>query len=225
MSHTEMDRETCEVGYGLEQTDLETCPKSVWSPERRERLVSPIGDRLRVTRAREIRKRLTQAERKRKSVTKKAHGERETRASTRTNPVLSKGHPQDVAHPATVDPAESSSETELYSVASLSETVRFQPFGAGSVTKEREHVFNGKGSDSDGSRRRERVEPTPTREQTALGRRPPHFDHDAFMHHPMHVAYWTPLNAIASQLALTFLGNVFVFIGSVKFLAHETSTF
>src|SRR6218665_2821731 len=71
MSHTEMDRETCEVEYGLEQTDLETCPKSVWSPERRERLVSPIGDRLRVTRAREIRKRLTQAERKRKSVTKK----------------------------------------------------------------------------------------------------------------------------------------------------------
>src|SRR6218665_2517498 len=174
MSHTEMDRETCEVEYGLEQTDLETCPKSVWSPERRERLVSPIGDRLRVTRAREIRKRLTQAERKRKSVTKKAHGERETRASTRTNPVLSKGHPQDVAHPATVDLAESSSETELYSVASLSETVRFQPLRAGSVTKEREHVLNGKGSDSDGSRRRDRVEPTPTREQTALGRRSPH---------------------------------------------------
>src|SRR6218665_3628063 len=125
MSHTEMDRETCEVGYGLEQTDLETCPKSVWSPERRECLVSPIGDRLRVTRAREIRKRLTQAERKRKSVTKKAHGERETRACTRTNPVLSKGHPQDVAHPATVDPAESSSETAMYSVASLRETVSF----------------------------------------------------------------------------------------------------
>src|SRR6218665_1046652 len=175
MSHTEMDRETCEVEYGLEQTDLETCPKSVWSPERRERLVSPIGDRLRVTRAREIRKRLTQAERKRKSVTKKAHGERETRASTRTNLVLSKGHPQDVAHPATVDPAESSSETELYSVASLSETVRFQPLRAGSVTKEREHVLYGKGSDSDGSRRRDRVEPTPTREQTALGRRSPQY--------------------------------------------------
>src|SRR6218665_3168000 len=173
MSHTEMDRETCEVEYGLEQTDLETCPKSVWSPERRERVVSPIGDRLRVTRAREIRKRLTQAERKRKSVVKKAHGERETRASTRTNPVLSKGHLQDVAHPATVDPAESSSETELYSLASLSETVRFQPLRAGSFTKEREHVLNGKGSDSDGSRRRDRVEPTPTREQTALGRRSP----------------------------------------------------
>src|SRR6218665_3313608 len=176
MSHTEMDRETCEVEYGLEQTDLETCPKSVWSPERRERLVSLIGDRLRVTRAREIRKRLTQAERKRKSLTKKAHGERETRASTRTNHVLSKGHPQDVAHLATVDPAESSSETELYSVASLSETVRFQPLRAGSVTKEREHVLNGKGSDSDGSRRRDRVEPTPTREQTALGRRSPQMD-------------------------------------------------
>src|SRR6218665_3840539 len=174
MSHTEMDRETREVDYCLEQTDLETCPKSVWSPERREHLVSPIGDRLRVTRAREIRKRLTQAERKRKSVTKKAHGERETRASTRTNPVLSKGHPQDVAHPATVDQAESSSETELYSVASLGQTVRFQPLRAGSVNQEREHVLNGKGSDSDGSRRRDRVEPTPTREQTALGRRSPH---------------------------------------------------
>src|SRR6218665_1854833 len=163
MSHTEMDRETCEVGYCLEQTDLETCPKSVWSPERRERLVSLIGDRLRVTRAREIRKRLTQAERKRKSMTKKAHGERETCASTKTNPVLSKGHPQDVAHPATVDQAESSSETELYSVASLSQTIRFQPLRAGSVTQEREHVLNGKGSDSDGSRCRDRVEPTPTR--------------------------------------------------------------
>ena len=174
MSHTEMDRETREAEYGLEQTDLETYPKSVWSPERRERLVSPIGDRLRVTRAREIRKRLNQAERKRKSATKKVHGERETRASTRTNPVLNKGHPQDVAHPATVDPAESSSETELYSVASLSQTVRFQPLRTGSVTQDREHVLNGKGSDSDGSRRGDRVEPTPTREQTALGRRSPH---------------------------------------------------
>jgi len=173
MSHTEMDRETREAEYGLEQTDLETYPKSVWSPERRERLVSPIGDRLRVTRAREIRKRLNQAERKRKSATKKVHGERETRASTRTNPVLNKGHPQDVAHPATVDPAESSSETELYSVASLSQTVRFQPLRTGSVTQDREQVLNSKGSDSDGSRREDRMEPTPTREQTALGRRSP----------------------------------------------------
>src|SRR6218665_1382447 len=173
MSHTEMDRETREVEYGLEPTGLETCPKSVWSPECRECLVSPIGDRLRVTRARKIRTRLNQAERKRKSVTRKVHGERETRASKRTNPVLSKGHPQDFAHPATVDPAESSFETELYSVASLRETVRFQPLRAGSVTQEREHVLNGKGSDSDNSRRRDRVEPTPTREQTALGRRSP----------------------------------------------------
>src|SRR6218665_2894087 len=111
MSHTEMDRETREVHYCLEQTDLETCPKSVWSPERRERLVSPIGDRLRVTRDREIRKRLTQAEKKRKFVTKKAHGKRETRASTRKNHVLNKGPPQDVAtvDQATVDQAESSS--------------------------------------------------------------------------------------------------------------------
>ena len=131
MSHTEMDRETCEVEYGLEQTDLETCPKSVWSPERRECLVSPIGVRLRVIRAREIRKRLNQAERKRKSVTKKVHGERETRASTRTNSVMSKGHPQDVAHPTTVYPAECSSETGLYSVVSLSQTVRFQSLRTG----------------------------------------------------------------------------------------------
>src|SRR6218665_1471896 len=173
MSHTEMDRETREAEHGLEQTDLETYPKSVWSPERRERLVSPIGDRLRVTRAREIRKRLNQAERKRKSATEKAHGERETRAITRTNPVLSKGHIQDVPRPATVNPVESSSETELYFVASLRETVRFQPLRTGSVTQEREHVLNGKGSESDGSRRGDRVEPTPTREQTALGRRSP----------------------------------------------------
>src|SRR6218665_3489731 len=147
MSRTGTDKETRGDEYRLKRTDFETCRKSVWSPVRRERLVSPIGDRLRVTRAREIRKWLTQAERKRKSMTKKAHGERETRASTRTNPVLSKGHPQDVAHPATVDQAESSSEPELYSVASLSQTVRFQPLRAGSVTQEREHVLNGKGSD------------------------------------------------------------------------------
>src|SRR6218665_305657 len=183
MSHTEMDRETREVKYGLEPTGLETFPKSVWFPDRREFFVSPIGDRLRVTRAREIRKRLNQAERKRKSVTRKVHGEREreTRASKRTNPVLSKGHPQDVAHPATVDLAESSSETELYSVASLSQTARFQPLRTGSVTQNREHVLNGKGSDSDGSRRGDRVEPTPTREQTALGRRSPHY-HQCNMH-------------------------------------------
>src|SRR6218665_558739 len=141
MSHTEVDRETRGVEYGLEQKDLEICPKSVWFPERRERLVSPTGDRLRVTRAREIGKRLTQAVRKRKSVTKKAHGERETRASTRTNPVLRKGHPQDVAHPETVDPAESSSETELYSLAPLGETVRFQPLRTGSVTQGRELII------------------------------------------------------------------------------------
>ena len=58
MSQPEMYRETREVEYGLEQTDLETCPKSVWSPERREHLVSHIGYGLRVTRARKIRKRL-----------------------------------------------------------------------------------------------------------------------------------------------------------------------
>ena len=59
-------------------------------------------------------------------------------------------------------------------MASLSETVRFQPLRTGSVAQEREYVLNGKDSDSDGSRRRDIVEPTPTREQTELGRRSPH---------------------------------------------------
>ena len=75
-----------------------------------------------------------------------------------------------------MDQAESSSEAELYIVASLSETVRFQPLRTGLVTQEKEHVLNGNGSDSDGFRRRDRVEPTPTREQTALGRRSPQYD-------------------------------------------------
>jgi len=48
---------------------------------------------------------LDQAERK--SVAKKAHTKRKTAAGKRTHPVLSKGHPQDVAPPATVEKAES----------------------------------------------------------------------------------------------------------------------
>ena len=63
---------------------------------------------------------MDQAERKRKSVAKKAHTKRKTAAGKGTNPVLSKGHPQDVAHPATVEEAESRPQTELYSVYSLS---------------------------------------------------------------------------------------------------------
>src|SRR6218665_1642056 len=72
-----------------------------------------------------MRKRLSQADRRR-TVARKAHSERKTRASMRTNPVLSKGHPQDVAHPATAKQAESDSETELYSVAYFSETAHSQ---------------------------------------------------------------------------------------------------
>jgi len=135
--------------------------------------VSPIGDRLRVTHDRVMRKRLSQADRKRRTVTRKAHSEIKTRASIRTNPVLSKGHPQDVAHPATAKRAESDSETELYSVASLSETAHSQPLLTGSVTQGREQRVSGKGRDPDGSRRQEGLEPTPTRERAELGRRSP----------------------------------------------------
>src|SRR6218665_2171618 len=175
MSRTGTDKETRGEEYCLERTDFETCRKSVWSPERRERLVSPIGDRLRVTRDRVMRKRLSQADRRRRTVTKKANRERKTRASIRTNPVLSKGHPQDVAHPATAKQAESDSETELYSVASLSETAHSQFLLTESVTQRREQSGSGKGRDTDGSRRRVGLEPTPTCEQAELGRRPPHY--------------------------------------------------
>src|SRR6218665_1038044 len=120
-----------------------------------------------------MRKRLSQADRRRRTVTKKAHSERKTRASIRTNPVLSKGHPQDVAHPATAKQAESDSETELYSVAYLSETAHSQLLLTESVTQGREQTGSGKDRDPDGSRRREGLEPTPTREQAGLGRRTP----------------------------------------------------
>src|SRR6218665_2459658 len=174
MSRTGTDKETRGDEYCLKRTDFETCRKSVWSPERRERLVSPIGDRLRVTQDRVMGKRLSQADRRRRTVTKKAHSERKTRASIRTNPVLSKGHPQDVAHPATAKQTESDSETELYIVASLSETAHSQLLLTESVTQGREQTGRGQGRDPDGSRRRVGLEPTPTREQAELGRSTPH---------------------------------------------------
>ena len=87
-----------------------------------------------------MRKRVSQADRRRRTVTKKAHSERKTRARIRTNPVLSKGHPQDVAHPATAKQEESDSETELYSVASLSETARSQLLLTEPVTQGREQT-------------------------------------------------------------------------------------
>src|SRR6218665_1507343 len=146
MSRTETNKETRGDEYCLERTDFKTC-KSVWSPERRERVVSPIGDRLRVTRDRVMRKRLSQADRKRRTVTRKAHSEIKTRASIRTNPVLSKGHPQDVAHPATAKRAESDSETKLYSVASFSETAHSQLLLTESLTQGREQTGSGQDRD------------------------------------------------------------------------------
>jgi len=73
-----------------------------------------------------------------------AHSERKTRASTRRNPVLSKGYPQDVAHPATAERAESDSETKYNSVASLSEAAHSQLPLSGSVTQGRDQILNGK---------------------------------------------------------------------------------
>src|SRR6218665_3253944 len=65
-------------------------------------------------------------------------------------------------------------ETELYSVASLSETAHSQLLLTESVTQAREQTGNGQGRGPDGSRRRVGLEPTPTREQAELGRRTPH---------------------------------------------------
>ena|SRR5688572_22887960 len=73
---------------------------------------------LRVTRCRMVSQLSDQIERKRKPVSKKVNQKRKTRASKRTNPVLRDGHPQDVAHAKTVEEAESSPETELYSITS-----------------------------------------------------------------------------------------------------------
>src|SRR6218665_52431 len=126
-----------------------------------------------------MRKRLSQADRRR-TVARKANSERKTRASMRTNPVLSKGHPQDVAHPATAKQAESDSETELYSVTYFSETAHSQLLLTESVTQGREQTGSGQGRDPDGSRRREGLEPTPTREQAELGRRSPQLQGQMF---------------------------------------------
>ena len=94
--------------YCLGRNGVATCHKYSWSPELRERLVSLIiGDGLKVTRCRVVSRRLDQAERKRKRVAKTVNTKRKTPADKRTNPVLRDGHPQDVAHPATVEEAES----------------------------------------------------------------------------------------------------------------------
>ena len=102
-----------------------------------------IGDGLRVTRCRMVSRSSDQVERKRKTVAKKVNKKRKTRASKRTNPVLRDGHPQDVAHPATVEEAESDPETELYSVTSLREAAHPKPPLTGTVTlgRDREQPF------------------------------------------------------------------------------------
>ena len=68
------------------------------------------GESSRVTKCRMVRKTSDQAERKRKSVAKKADTKGKTAADKGKNPVLSKGHPQDVAHPATAEKADLESD-------------------------------------------------------------------------------------------------------------------
>ena len=110
-----------------------------------------------------VRKSSEPAERRRKSVAKKADTKGKTAAGKGTNPVLSKGHPQDVAHPATVEEAES--DPELYSVASLNGTANLASPLTETVTRGRAkeqtcYVEKRQGSDSGGSRRRTGLEAT-----------------------------------------------------------------
>src|SRR5688572_9588840 len=88
------------TGRCLGWNDAWTCRKVSLLPEVRKRLVSQInGESSRVTNCKMVRKTSDQAEGKRKSVAKKADTKGKTAAGKGTNPVLSKGHPQDVAHP------------------------------------------------------------------------------------------------------------------------------
>ena len=102
---------------------------------------------------------------------KKAHTKGKTSASHRKKPVLSKGHPQDVAHPATVEKAESDPETELC-VASLNGTANLEPPLTRAVTRDRAkeqtcYVEKRQGSDSGGSGRRTGLEATQRRHATS----------------------------------------------------------
>ena len=144
--------------------------------------MSPIiGESSGVMRCRVVRRSSDQAERKRKPVTKKVCTKKKTLAGKRTNPVLRKGHPQDVAHSATVEEAESDPETELYSVSSLRRAANPKPPLTETVTSGRdgEQPFYNEDrqcSDSGGSRRivdwsRRR----PASGEVACGRRSPHF--------------------------------------------------
>jgi len=164
----------------LGRDNVQTCHKYPWLPELRERLVSPIiGESLGVTRCRVVRKSSVQAEKKRKTVAKKVGTKKRTLAVKRTNPVLRKGHPQDVAHPATVEEAESDANTELYTVTPLREAENPKSPLTETVTMGRdgEQPFydeDRQGSDSGGFRRivgwsRHR----PVSREVAYGRRSP----------------------------------------------------
>src|SRR5688572_9815109 len=116
-----VDVESC-IQYCLGRDNVQTCHRYPWLPELRERLVSPIiGEGLGVTRCRVVGRSSVQLEKKRKPVTKKVCRKKKAPAGKSTNPVLRKGHPEDVAHPTTVEEAESDPNTELYSVTPLRE--------------------------------------------------------------------------------------------------------
>ena len=187
MPNTEMDGGThngrtirCPMGKCLGRDDVQTCHKYPWLTEFRERLVSPIiGESSGVTRCRVVRRSTGQAERK-KPVAKKVGTKKKTLAGKRTNPVLRKGHPQDVAHAATVEEAESDATTELYSFTSLRKAANPKPPLTETITmgRDREQPFYNEDrqcSDSGGSRRivdwsRRR----PATGEVACGRRSPH---------------------------------------------------
>ena len=188
MSHTERVRETGDentrspIGRCLGWNDAWTCRVFSLLPEVRKRLVShDNGESSRVTKFRMVRETLDQAERKRKSVAMKAYTKGKTAAGKGTNPVLSKGHPQDVAHPATAEEAESDPKTELYSVASLNGTANLEPPLTGAVTRGKAkeqtcYVEKRQGSDSSVAPGEEldwRPHTALPRDDRASGRRPP----------------------------------------------------
>jgi hypothetical protein len=187
--HTERVRETGDNGNTRSPTgrclgwnDAETCHKFSLLPEYRKRLVfHENGESSRVTKCRMVRKSSEPAERRRKSVAKKADTKGKTAAGKGKNPVLSKGHPQDVAHPATVEKAESDPETELC-VASLNGTANLEPPLTGAVTRRKAkeqacYAEKRQGSDSSVAPGEEldwRPHTAPPRDERASGRRPQH---------------------------------------------------
>ena len=68
-----------------------------------------------------VRKSADQGKKKKKPAVKQTNTEGKTLASKSKNPVLREGHPQDVAHPATAEEAESDTRTEYIVWPLLSE--------------------------------------------------------------------------------------------------------